>query len=79
MKENVIVDKTYSFAVGIVKCVLEIQEKRHEYVLSRQLLRSGTSMAQILKNLKVLFQKPNLLPKFKSRLKKPGKQNTGFV
>ena len=44
MKENVIVDKTYSFAVGIVKYVFEIQEKRREYVISRQLLRSGTSI-----------------------------------
>ena len=44
MKENIIVDKTYSFAVGIVRYVFEIQEKRHEYVLSRQLLRSGTSV-----------------------------------
>ena len=44
MKENVIVDKTYLFAVGIVKYVLEIQEKKHEYVLSRQLLKSGTSI-----------------------------------
>ena len=44
MKENVIVDKSYSFAVGIVKYVLEIQDKRREFVLSRQLLRSGTSI-----------------------------------
>ena len=44
MKENVIVDKTYSFAVGIVRYVFEIQEKRREYVISRQLLRSGTSI-----------------------------------
>ena len=44
MKENVIVDKTYSFAVIIVKYVFEIQEKRREYILSRQLLKSGTSI-----------------------------------
>lgn len=44
MKENVIVDKTYSFAVRIVMYVFEIQEKRREYILSRQLLKSGTSI-----------------------------------
>lgn len=43
MKENLIVDKTYMFALGIVKYVFEIQEKRRKFVLTRQLLKSGTS------------------------------------
>jgi len=44
MTENVIVAKTYAFAVEIVKFCLEIQDKKREYVLSRQLLKSGTSV-----------------------------------
>ena len=44
MTENVIVDKSYSFAVGIVKYCFEIQKKEKEYVLSNQLLKSGTSI-----------------------------------
>ena len=44
MTENVIVDKSYSFAVGITKFCFEIQEHGREHVLSRQLLKSGTSI-----------------------------------
>ena len=42
--ENVIVDKSYSFAVGITKFCFAIQDHRREYVLSHQLLKSGTSI-----------------------------------
>lgn len=44
MPENVIVDKSYSFAARIVKYCFEIQKKEKEYVLSNQLLKSGTSI-----------------------------------
>lgn len=42
-KPNPIRDKTYSFALEIVKFCILLQEK-HEYVLSKQLLKSGTSI-----------------------------------
>ncbi len=42
--ENVIVDKSYSFAVGITKFCFAIQDHRREYILSHQLLKSGTSI-----------------------------------
>ena len=45
MKENnVIRDKTYQFALKIVFCYKNLQENKKEYTLSRQLLRSGTSI-----------------------------------
>ena len=44
MPENVIVEKSYSFAVGIARYCFEIQDQRREYVLSHQLLKSGTSI-----------------------------------
>ncbi len=43
MKQNIIKDKTYSFALKIVFLFKELQEKK-EYVLSKQLLRSATSV-----------------------------------
>ncbi len=43
-KNNVIQTKTYDFAVKSVKLYKEIVEKKREYVLSKQLLRSGTSI-----------------------------------
>ena len=45
MKEsNVIVDKSMNFAVRIVNLYKYLTKEKSEYVLSKQLLRSGTSI-----------------------------------
>jgi four helix bundle protein len=41
---NVIIDKSYAFALKIVKLCFSIQKEKREFVLSRQLLKSGTSI-----------------------------------
>ncbi len=46
-EENVLKQKSYSFALQIVKVCLTLQEKR-EFVLSKQLLRSGTSIGALV-------------------------------
>lgn len=43
MKENLIAEKTFAFALTVIDLVLKLQIER-EYVLSKQLLRSGTSI-----------------------------------
>src|SRR4051812_2921030 len=43
MAENVIRKKSFEFALMIINLYSELQERR-EYVLSKQLLRSGTSI-----------------------------------
>ncbi|MBL4708015.1 MAG: four helix bundle protein [Flavobacteriales bacterium] len=43
-KENPALDKSYAFALKVVKLSFKIQEERKEYVLSKQLLRSATSI-----------------------------------
>ena len=42
--ENVIVQKSYRFAVRIGKLCKYLQKQKNEYVISRQILRSGTSI-----------------------------------
>lgn len=42
-KTNPIQEKSYAFAVSIVRFCMKLQEN-HEYILSKQLLRSGTSV-----------------------------------
>lgn len=42
--ENVVYEKTYAFAVRVVKCCQYLVNEKKEYVLSKQLLRSGTSI-----------------------------------
>ena len=50
MKEpNLIVDKSMSFAVRIVNLYKYLKNKQSEYVLSKQVLRSGTSIGANVK------------------------------
>ncbi|MFC4740332.1 four helix bundle protein [Flavobacterium ponti] len=44
MKENVIQNKTYAFSLKIVKLYKRLVDEKREYVLSKQLLRFGTSI-----------------------------------
>jgi four helix bundle protein len=44
MKKNLVREKSFQFAIRVVNLYKHIQEKKHEYVLSKQLLRSGTSI-----------------------------------
>ena len=44
MKENVIVSKSENFAVRIVNLFKILQSERKEFIMSKQLLRCGTSI-----------------------------------
>ena len=44
MKENIIQQKSFSFALRIIKLYKYLIETKKEYILSKQLLRSGTSI-----------------------------------
>ena len=44
MKENALSEKSYRFAVRIVKAYQFLSSEKREFVLSKQLLRSGTSI-----------------------------------
>ena len=41
---NVIKDKSYNFALSIIKIVRKLQKENNEYILTKQLMRSGTSI-----------------------------------
>jgi len=43
-KENILVDKSYSFALRIIKLYKYLCENKKEFVLGKQVLRSGTSI-----------------------------------
>lgn len=43
-KENPLRDKSYSFALIILKLCILLQKESKEYVLSKQLMRSATSI-----------------------------------
>ena len=43
-KDNIIQIKSYNFAVRVVKLYKHLSQEKKEFVLSKQLLRSGTSI-----------------------------------
>ena len=44
MKKNILKDKSYKFALRMVKLFQYLLNEKKEYVLSKQILRSGTSV-----------------------------------
>lgn len=44
MKENVVQQKSFAFAIRVVNAYKYLTEQKKEFVLSKQLLRSGTSI-----------------------------------
>ena len=48
MKEDILKSKSFAFAVRIVKLYKYLCEQKTEYVLSKQVLRSGTSVGAMV-------------------------------
>ena len=44
MKRNILQEKSYAFALRIVKLSRYLNDEKKEFVLSKQILRSGTSV-----------------------------------
>ena len=44
MKDSILKTKSKAFAIRIVRLCQFLQKEKHEYVLSKQVLRSGTSI-----------------------------------
>ncbi len=49
MKDNPLKDKSYQFAIRIVKLSEFLQRDRKEFVLSKQALRSGTAIGALIR------------------------------
>ena len=49
MRENIVSTKSFSFAVRIVKLFQYLQSNKKELVLSKQLLKSGTSVGALVR------------------------------
>lgn len=48
-KKNMIKDKTFAFAVRVVKLYQYLSEQKKEFVLSKQILRSGTAVGALVR------------------------------
>ena len=49
MKDNVVVNKSRMFAIRIIRLYQYLLSEKKEYILSKQLLRSGTSIGANIK------------------------------
>lgn len=49
MKRNPVLEKSFKFAVRIVKLSQFLQKEKHEFILSKQILRSGTSIGALVR------------------------------
>lgn len=64
MKNNVIRDKSFAFALRIVKLYKHLTNEKKEYVLSKQLLRSGTSIGAMVREVEQAESKADFIHKF---------------
>ncbi|MEN9439968.1 MAG: hypothetical protein RLZ33_44 [Bacteroidota bacterium] len=69
MKENIIVTKSFDFAVKIVKFSFQMQNEKKEYVISRQLLKSGTSIGANIEESQGAISKAEFIAKLQISLK----------
>lgn len=68
-KENVVMSKSYTFALRIIKIYKYLVAEKKEYVLSKQLLRSGTAIGALIKESEHAQSKADFLNKMNVALK----------
>ncbi len=69
MKESPLKNKSYSFAIRIVKLSQYLQAEKKEYVLSKQVLRSGTAVGALIREAEFGQSKPDFNSKMNIALK----------
>lgn len=67
--DNVIENKSFQFAIRIVRLYKFLCEEKKEYILSKQLLRAGTSIGANVTESQQAQSKPNFVSKISIALK----------
>jgi four helix bundle protein len=69
MAENVLKDKSYSFAIEVVKTAEQIVNQRKEYILSKQFMRSGTAIGALIREAEFAQSRADFINKMSVALK----------
>lgn len=69
MGENILKIKSYGFAIRIVKLSQFLQSEKKEFVLSKQILRSGTSVGALIREAEFGQSKADFIHKLSIALK----------
>ncbi len=60
---SVLEEKSYAFSICVVKCAQYLQDDKKEFVLSRQLIRSGTGVGALVAEAKYAQSKSDFINK----------------
>jgi four helix bundle protein len=69
MRESILRDKSYSFAILIIKTYKSISLNKKEFTLSKQLLRSGTSIGANIREAEFAQSNKDFISKMSIALK----------
>jgi len=69
MKDNIVKDKSFAFALRVVKLAKYLQDEKKEFVLSKQVLRSGTAIGALVREAEHAESKPDFTHKMNIALK----------
>jgi len=69
MKESILKQKTYAFALKVIKVYKQIVAEHKEYVLSKQFLKSGTAPGALVREAEYGQSKPDFISKLGIALK----------
>ena len=69
LNKNAVVDKSFNFAIRIVNLYKYLQEEKKEFVLSKQVLKSGTSIGANINEAQQGQSKKDFLTKMNISLK----------
>ncbi len=72
MKDNIVYDKAFQFAKRIVRLYRHLTATKNEYVLSKQILRSGTSIGANIRESQNAQSKKDFISKLSIALKEAG-------
>lgn len=69
MEKSILREKSYQFAIRIVRLSQFLQTERKEFVLSKQVLRSGTAIGALLREAEFVQSKADFIHKLHISLK----------
>lgn len=69
MKQNIVAEKSIAFAIRIVRAYKFLCNEKKEYVLSKQLLRSGTAIGALIREAEHAESKADFIHKLSIALK----------
>ena len=69
MKKNVIKEKSYRFALRVIKAYKFLIDEKREFVLSKQILRSGTAIGALAREAEQAQSKADFISKMNIALK----------